>query len=239
MIPKRVSLVPVVGIPFTSAKNVNETYVAFDMLDPLKLLATKISDAHGIFKLNSIFRSWDKQQELRTKYENYEKLSVEEKKKVPFVPLAAFPGGSFHMAGRAIDVSIKDLNFKGVNQSDWLKKFWDLSAPLGFRPIIATPDASISEAWHFDYCGVWDKIRTKYSYNLAAKCAIIDIGNWNPKEDVNKIKNMFIQVQLLRLGYDIGGDIDGILGIKSTQALSKERLEKLSLDNIILALDKK
>jgi hypothetical protein len=236
MIPKRVSLVPIVGIPFTSSKAVNETYVAFDVIGPLKTLAEKVSQAGGTLKLNSVFRSWDKQQELRDKYEAYEKLVPEEKKKVPFVPLAAFPGGSFHMAGRAIDVSLKDLNFKGVAYKDQLKKFWDIAIPIGFRPINDQPTMDVSEAWHFDYCGVWDKVRTKYSYNLAAKCAIIDIGNWNPKESENKIKNMFIQAQLLRLGHDIGGTVDGILGLKSTAALTKEKLEKQSIDNIIMAL---
>jgi hypothetical protein len=238
MIPKRVSLVPVLGIPFTSQKAVSETYIAFDVLAPLKTLVDKITESHGVLKLNSVFRSWDKQQELRTKYEVYEALTAEQKKKVPFVPLAAFPGGSFHMAGRAIDVSIKDLNFKGIPQSGWLKKFWELSAPLGFRPIIDKPDASISEAWHFDYCGVWDKLRTKYSYNLAAKCAIIDVGNWNPNEKPDKIKNMFVQVQLLRLGHNIG-TVDGILGAKCVEALTKEKLNKESIDNIVLALIQK
>lgn len=232
------SLVPVVGIPFTSTKIVSETYVAYDVLEPIKLLSAKVIEQKGQFKLNSIFRSWTKQQELRTRYENYEKLSAEEKKKVPFVPLAAFPGGSFHMAGRAIDVSIKDLNFKDTYQADQLKKFWDIAIPLGFRPIIDKPDSTLSEAWHFDYCGPWDNVRTKFGYSLAAKCAILDIGNWNPKESESKVKSMFVQAQLLRLDYNIG-EVDGVLGTKSKQALAKEKLEKSNLDEIILKLSKK
>jgi hypothetical protein len=240
MVPKRVHLVPIVGLSFTSPKTVEEIYVTPDTFDGIKELAKKVVAEKGTFKLNTIFRSWDKQAALRQKYENYEKLSDAEKKKATFIPLAAPPGNSFHMAGRAIDVDVKNLNFFATPRDRWLAKFWSIAKPLGFRPIIDKPDLSISESWHFDFAGPWEAVRLKVGYGEAAKCAIIDVGNWNPNEKDDIIKKMFIQVQLIRLGHTQIGAVDGILGTKSIDAIKKLGINSnLPLENIILELNKK
>jgi len=194
-----------------------------DMEDALLELDGLVQDEGGNFYIIDLFRSWAVQAENRAKYVSGKKRAF-----------VAKPGGSFHSAGRAVDVSVKELEFPGVDKDDWLQKFWDLCKPLGFRPIIKIPDLGTSECWHFDFPGRdWNSAYDTLNYSEVAKCATLDVGEWDPAEDQSKVKNMFIQAQLIRLGeWDIG-KVDGVIGSKTKAALATygdpdaEELKKL------------
>lgn len=209
MVSKRSELVPAIGFKYTNPRTVSEVYLTPDTHLAVQELEKSVSAQGGELKINSIYRTWSKQQELFD-------LHAKEPKKYP---VASAPGKSFHQAGRAIDFAVKELNFKNVPKEKWLEKFWDLSKPLGFTPIINKPDLSIPESWHFDRLGEWAAVREKIGYLKTAQCAILDVGNWDPNEGLEKTKKLFIQSQLLRLGHFEIGEVDGILGKKSLAAL--------------------
>jgi len=234
----RPKLVKAFDFVFTSQKDSNDVLVTQDMYDALKKLELGIKDCGGELKINALSRSWEKQQHLV----DLHNADVEAHKLDPSKPIihayAAPPGGSYHQARRAIDISLGDLKFTGLEKKDWVSKLWSVYKPLGFTPIISSPDFGKSEAWHADYRGPWQHVRDKMGNVTAAKCAILDVGNWNPKESPSKVRNMFIQAQLLRLGqYDIG-DVDGIIGKKTQDAIRKLGIVEISLNSIALILSR-
>lgn len=196
-------------------------YVTPDFFEALKKLDKAIVAEGGKFFVTDLRRSWAKQAEARKKYEQGIKKAF-----------VAKPGGSFHNAARAIDISIQELDFPGIPKEDWLEKLWDLAIPLGFQPIIKIPDMRASEAWHFDYPGVdWLDAYEKLSYPQIAKCCILDIGDWDePNTSDDKKLKMFIQAQIIRLGlYEIG-KVDGIIGAKTTAVMKKMRIDPTNLE---------
>jgi len=205
------------------------SFISPDMFEALKILNIKIKSQKGNLYITDLFRSWETQKKAR---ENY--LS----KKGSYV---AEPGASFHNAGRAVDISVDELNFEKCKKEDWLKKFWDIALPIGFHPIIEKPDIKVSEAWHFDFPGTdWEKPYKKLSYSEVAKCAILDIGKWDDNVSSKETKKkMFIQSQLIRLGHYEIGKVDGIIGNKTRKVLSEYVSEGKDLDDIIEALKKK
>lgn len=185
-------------------------FVTPDMAEGLRKLEESVRLEGGTFLVIDLFRDWETQAENRKSYETG--------KKAAFV---AKPGGSFHNAGRAIDIQVKELNFSDINKDQWLKKFWDLAIPLGFRPIIRIPELGVSECWHFDFPG--DDWKTAYdalSYSEVAKCATLDVGEWDSTENKSKIQRMFVQSQLIRLGHYQIGKVDGIFGTKTNTVLN-------------------
>lgn len=213
MIPKRTILVSASEFLYTKKRPEEEVMVCPDVLDALRKLRDAVEKEKGTFKINSVFRTWAKQQEL---------FDLHKQDPVKYA-VASAPGKSYHQAGRAIDFAIQELNFPGLPKDKWLEKFWSLYKPLGFSPIIDKPEMDASEAWHADFVGPWISAFHRLGYLETAKCAILDVGNWDDKETESNVKNMFIQAQLQRLGYDIG-KADGVLGTKSLAALSKEKL---------------
>jgi hypothetical protein len=186
-------------------------FVCSDMFEALKQLDKLVSINKGQLLITDLFRSWDVQAKNREDYESG--------KKKAFV---AKPGGSFHNAGRAVDISVNELNFEGKEKGEWLKFFWGLAKPLGFYPIITLPDLGISECWHYDYPGkTWEKQYLKLDYAEVAKCATLDIGEWDPKVSPDKTKIMFLQSQLIRLQHYGIGKVDGILGPKTLKILKE------------------
>ena len=136
-------------------------------------------------------------------------------KKKAFSPA---PGGSFHEAGRAMDIDLATIGMS-------LAAFWDILNPMGLVPIIGTPNAKLSEAWHFDLRGshqlVYDyvgsgKVQATYSpYAQAARSAILAIG-----QNVDGVPDQgvaLIQSVLIRLGQD-PGPIDGVAGFRTKAA---------------------
>ena len=222
--PKRIELIAAVGFKYVKPRTVSEVLLTPDAHAALKELEKLITQARGQLKINSVYRSWAKQQELFDLHAKQPKV----------YPVASAPGKSYHQAGRAIDFAINELNFVGVTKEKWLDKFWDIAKPLGFTPIILKPNESESEAWHFDFKGCWSAVSEKIGYLKAAQCAILDVGNWNPNEDLVKEKRMFCQAQLLRLGFFEIGDIDGILGKKSIECLKKIGYDKNVTDIDVL-----
>ncbi|MEK6880644.1 MAG: M15 family metallopeptidase [Nanoarchaeota archaeon] len=217
--PKRIELVKVdrSKIPFSCKEE--DALLCPDVLAALYDLKKEIEKNKGTLKINSFFRTWAKQQSLVDLHNK----DVEANKKDPSKPIthayAAPPGNSFHMAGRAIDVDLHSLNFQGEAKTDWLKKLWDLAIPLGFNAIISKPDMNISEAWHFDHRGAWKIVCDKIGTKEAVKCSILDVGNWDPNEDIEKVKNRFIQAELIKLGrYELAKP-DGIIGNMTKKAL--------------------
>ena len=201
-------------------------YIAPDMFSALTLLDAKVCDFGGTLYITDLYRSWDVQKKARDDF-----LS---RKKKHFV---APPGGSFHNAGRAVDISIKELNFEGEDREEWLQILWDIAVPLGFSPIITIPDIDASEAWHLDFPG--DDWRIAYdclSYVEVAKCAILDIGAWNPRENKDTLESMYIQAQLIRLGkYEIC-KVDGIVGPKTNKVINDLGLFNCDKKDVIFHL---
>lgn len=248
MIPSRVELVQASGLLSSYKKKSNPTqrwdvsvfkenaYVCPDMLEALIQLDAAVTAQNGTLYITDLGRTWELQQKRREDYEKKIKPAY-----------AAVPGGSFHQAGRAVDFSTSELNFQGVPKEQWLKKFWDICRPLGFHPIISIPDLKKSECWHFDFPGkAWEAAyayKDKFSsdaidYTLIAKCCILDIGKWDPKENPDKVMKMYIQAQLIRLGkYEIG-TVDGILGQKSWKAVQSLSIMDTDLKQVSYLLSK-
>lgn len=226
---QRTKLVLCDNFSFTNKKPLEEKQLTPDTFEATKLLEQQIKAEGGTFLLNTCFRSWSKQQSLVD-------LHKQDPKKNAF---AAPPGGSYHQAGRSLDINIQKLNFPNVKKEDWLEKLWSMAIFLGFRPIIDKPDMNASEAWHFDYLGVWKSVRDKMGNVISAQCAILDVGNWDPNESPKKVRNMFIQSQLLRLArYEIG-KIDGLIGPKSLNAIKELGCLESDLDKVTLCLAQK
>lgn len=167
----------------------------------------KLKSRLPALRWSDLFRSYDMQKQSHDDF-------VSGKKKAFSPP----PGGSFHEAGRAMDI---DLGTIGMS----LPAFWDLLKPLGLAPIISTPNNKFSEAWHFDFRGshqvVYDyvasgKVQATYgAYAQAARSAILAIGqtvDGLPDHDY-----ALVQSALIRLGFD-PGPIDGVPGFRTKTA---------------------
>lgn len=235
---KRIKLIPATGInsSYKKRRNPNQrldigkfnskgqrgNFICPDMFESLKKLDLAVKEKQGNLYIIDLFRSWDTQAHARTAYEQGKKRAY-----------VAKPGGSFHTSGRAVDISVKELNFEGECKDDWLQIFWDLAIPLGFRPIIKIPDLSISENWHYDHPGKdWQEAYDKLSYSEIAKCCILDVGEWNSVVSQKKVLNMYIQAQLIRLGHYEIGKVDGYIGSKTLIALEKLNLTSLKNESI-------
>jgi hypothetical protein len=129
------------------------------------------------------------------------------------------PGGSFHEAGRAFDMDLSAIKIP-------LAEFWKIAAKHGLYPIIATPNAKASEAWHFDCRGSHELVYQHYKaghgknfkpYTAAAASGILSIGI---RVDAfgNNQKQAAMQSCLIRLGKNIG-NIDGLPGRRTQEAL--------------------
>ncbi|MCL5744833.1 MAG: D-alanyl-D-alanine carboxypeptidase family protein [Acidobacteria bacterium] len=161
-------------------------------------------------RLSDMFRSYEMQWQAHQDY-------ATRKKKAYSPP----PGGSMHEGGRAIDI---DLSSMGVP----LSKFWEIAKAHGFSPIIDKPEASRSEAWHFDCRGshnaVYEYVRSGKAgaamppYTQMASSAIAAIGV--ELDAVHDQDVAFLQSSLIRLGLD-PGRIDGVMGDRTTGALKE------------------
>ena len=226
--PKRVELIAAIGFQYTKTRTISEVLLTSDTLLSLRELDKAVKQQGGQLRINSVFRTWTKQQELFDLHEKDPKK----------YPVASAPGKSFHQAGRSIDFDVQHLNFVNVPKENWLRKFWDLCKPLGFSPIIDKPDLSMSESWHEDHMGVWKSVKDKLGYLIAAQCAVFDCGNWDPNVPPEVIKQTFIQCQLLRLGHFEIGKLDGVIGPKTKSVLSGLGIKDRDLGLIIEKIKK-
>lgn len=180
-----------------------------DMFLALKKLDISVKQKQGNLYITDLFRSWSTQHEARLKFESGQKESY-----------VSLPGSSFHNSGRAVDISVQELNFKNYSKDNWLEVFWDIAKPLGFYPIISIPAIDASEAWHFDFPGNdWGHAYKHLSYKEVAKCCTLDVGKWDPDTSKDIVNKMFLQSQLVRLRFYEVGKVDGIIGEKTKKAL--------------------
>lgn len=184
-----------------------------DFRDAIYAIRDKVAEMSGgkaQLVLSDLKRSYEMQYQAHMDYKTG--------KKKAFSPA---PGGSFHEAGRAMDVSLADL--KGLPGDNWLQTFWDICAEHGVMPIISKPISSKSEAWHFDCMGEFRAVYEKEGYKEAAKAAILDIGQ-QIDDDLEDDETQWVQGQLLAYGYEIG-KADGVIG-KNTKAAIRDIKEK-------------
>lgn len=161
----------------------------------------------GDLLLSDGHRTYDAQHQAHLDYVSHKKQAY-----------SPAPGGSFHEAGRAIDLDLNSLRIPLID-------CWHIVIPLGWFPIIKTPDTKLAESWHFEYRGPFQAFVQKYGYRTGAKAAIADIGQ-QVDEDPGKNAIMQLQWQLLRLNYlDCPDPIDGQRG-HSTELAINEALQK-------------
>jgi len=198
-----------------------------DMKMAIHQLAVALASRGGKFILSDLYRSYDMQFQAH--------LDWLTKKKKAFSPE---PGSSMHEAGRAFDVDLASLRMS-------LAEFWALAAGFGVVPIIAQPDKSISECWHFecrgshqlvlDYYQAGKGTNFKKPYAAMAASAIAATG---VKVDMFEGRMLGAQIQsaLIRLGHTIG-NLDGSPGPKTHTALASLQLDALQPAQQLAALE--
>ena len=179
-----------------------------DMYRAVMAISAELMSLGGSLELSDMFRSYDMQFQAHADY-------ISGKKKAYSPP----PGGSLHEAGRSMDIDLSKIKIT-------LAKFWEIAAKYGVFPIISEPNASTSEAWHFDCRGSHGIVYNYYkngkasnmpAYTAMAVSAILSAGI-QVDEFAGNNDEAFIQSGLIRLGYDIG-PIDGDIGKKTNAAL--------------------
>ncbi|SAL85987.1 hypothetical protein AWB68_07869 [Caballeronia choica] len=194
-----------------------------DMAAAIAGLANDVAAHGGKLVLSDLFRSYEMQLQSHLDYVNG--------KKKAFSPT---PGGSFHEAGRAMDISLSDLKMN-------LGAFWNLAKNWGVVPIVATPNSSLSEAWHFECRGSHQRVIDYYKdgkgdnfekpYTAGAASAILALGVHVVKFG-NAQKEAQLQASLIRCGYVIG-NLDGAIGPTTRAALASLGLSGASLDDAL------
>ncbi len=172
----------------------------------LHKLRSATEEAGGKLYVTEVYRSWMTQDKAHKDY-----LSGRKK---AFVAPA---GESFHQAGRAIDIDLTGLRGLASESGNTLLDFWNIAMKLGWRPIIGSPDAWASEAWHFEYPGDDWKYMVDFAPNkVAAKSAIYDTGQQDPMDSPQAAMVKFVQSQCNRLIGMAPGllwlEVDGRLG---------------------------
>lgn len=199
-----------------------------DMYAALMKLRAAVAAAGGALVLSDLYRSYDMQLQAHLDYTSG--------KKKAFSPP---PGGSMHEAGRAFDLDLSRIVRPG------LAGFWALAKAEGVVPIIAKPETSISEAWHFDRRGSHDLVHAYYqarkgtnfssAYTAMAASAIVSTGQ---KVDAlgDDPRTGYLQSGLIRLGQDIGS-MDGAIGPRTRKALAALGIApELPLDDQVAAV---
>jgi hypothetical protein len=184
-----------------------------DTATAMRALDAELRTKGGRLVLSDLFRSYAMQYHANQDYFSG--------KKTAYSPP---PGGSLHEAGRAMDIDLSKINMP-------LTDFWTMARKYHFSPIIDTPDVHLNEAWHFECRGSHAKVYDYYqsgkgtnmpSYTAMAVSAILSLRI--PVDRFSeRSKEALIQCALIRLGYDIG-EIDGILGEKTHDALREARI---------------
>lgn len=185
----------------------------------LLALSDAVAAAGGDFRVTECHRDVEVQRTAHQKYKNW----LEAKRPKPGTTgwnastmksaFVAEPGRSGHNAGRSIDIHIDALRFSGVTVRMQLDKLWEIAIPLGWKPIIKSPDEGASESWHFDYPGELSGVMSRLGYEQWALCGALLVGHGD-LQDYPAVT----QALLCRAGYDIG-KIDGAIGPKSIAAL--------------------
>jgi hypothetical protein len=240
MLPIRVPLVPVdSSIPSSYGRTGGtDKSIASAMLKPLVTLAAgqlvplaaqallklveQVRLAGGELRITDAYRSVETQAKARARYDRWHQAGWPAPGSVGWdaasmkADFVALPGRSFHNAGRAIDVHVRALSFPGVDANKQLDELWKIAIPLGWTPIIRTPNEAESESWHFDFLGDWKPVVERRGYEEAAIGAVLETGQNDAFPACGLHRR--IQSQLHRAGYDVGA-IDGLMGAKTTGGL--------------------
>lgn len=187
-----------------------------DMLSAIRQISSDLRVMKAQLVLSDLYRSYEMQLQAHLDY-------ATGKKKAYSPP----PGGSMHEAGRAFDMELSEL------RRVTLAAFWAVAKKCEVTPIIDTPSAGKSEAWHFDCRGSHGRVYDYYRagkadnfsspYRAMAASAIVSTGQKVDDLGVDPVPG-YIQSGLIRLGQEIG-DLDGRLGPKTRSAL-----EALTID---------
>jgi hypothetical protein len=174
-----------------------------DLKAAMARIGEDVAARGGRFAVSDLFRSYEMQLQAHLDYTSG--------KKKAFSPA---PGGRMHEAGRAFDVVISDLKMP-------LGDFWAIAKTHGVVPIIASPDPSQKECWHFECRGshqlVYDHYAAGKGRNMKPATAMAASGVLALGLRVDTFADLdaaAIQASLIRLGHDIG-NIDGAIGPKT------------------------
>lgn len=216
---------PLVAIPEFGANA-----VCVDWAKPGLLAWKKSVEARGgKLVANSLTRTCAQQDVLRAKYVAW----LNAGKPSPAVAAANKPGKSGHQAGFSIDAQTGGA-FPHEPANKQVDLLWETGKPHGFTPIIASPDETQSERWHFDQFGDWATVKAHLGYETTCLCGALDVGQAGEWQSDERL----VQALLLRLGYDIG-EPDGILGKRSLAALATLKIpfvKGASLEEAIISL---
>lgn len=188
-----------------------------DVADALLLLWEGVAAAGGELRVTELNRPVEVQAAARAKYLRW----VNDGKPRPHNPAIhknAFvspPGYSWHQAARAIDVHLKALNFKDIPYDKWLDRLWEIAIPLGWTPIIKSPNEGQTEAWHFNYFGPFQRVNDLQGDKEGAQAAALDIG----VDAYDRVKAHALQAQVWRTYRGDIGKLDGYIGSKTKEAL--------------------
>lgn len=172
-------------------------------------MALRASPKKGKLVLSDLFRSYDMQTQAHLDY-------VSGRKKAYSPPA----GASLHEAGRAFDLDLSQIKVT-------LADCWALGKPAGLVPIIDTPNAKLSESWHFECRGSHQRVYDYYKagkgtnfpkpYTAMAASAIVSAGIQVDKFGSGQV-DAYIQSCAIRLGATIG-NLDGQVGPKTRDGL--------------------
>lgn len=196
---------PLVPIPELGPHEV----CADDVRGPILAWKMAVEARGGVFHVNSLTRTALEQQSLRDAYVDW----LNGGKKAPAVAAANKPGRSNHQGGRAADVSTVGA-FPNAPKDRQVDLLWETGKPLGWTPIIAAPDETRSECWHFDFFGDWSGVRDHLGYDIACLCSALDVGQAGEWQSDDRL----LQALFLRAGFDVG-EPDGVFGRRSRKAL--------------------
>lgn len=190
-----------------------------DTAEALLALSEAVLAAGGDLRVTDCHRSVEVQRSARDRYERW----VAAGKPAPGSPrydsrtmksaFVAEPGKSNHNAGRAVDLHLSMLRFPGARSDEILDRLWSIARPLGWEPVIRSPDERASEAWHFDYWGPLAGVRSRLGYEQGALCGAILVGH-----GALSSYEAVVQSLLVRAGHSIG-EIDGVAGPRTRVAL--------------------
>jgi hypothetical protein len=191
-------------------------------------IAKELAQKGGKLILSDLYRTYEMQSQSHQDY-------IAGRKKAFSPP----PGGSFHEAGRALDLDLGSIKIK-------LADFWKIAEKHGMFPIIDEPKITASEAWHFDCRGSHQIVYHYYKdkkgnnfkpYTAAAASAILSTGVQVDKFE-SRQQEALIQSCLIRLGKEIG-NIDGQIGKRTRQALEELQVpfNPNRTDEMVLALE--
>lgn len=158
---------------------------------------------------------------------------------------AARAGESFHGCGMSVDIDVGALFCAGLirGSNAVLAKFWALASEHGWTPIIPEPDASRSEAWHFDHTGGLLPVRRLFEANhyLPAYDDVARVANALAGTlPVDNTEAAYVQARLTIGGFWCG-KIDGLIGAKTLAALKAAGVElpatRPTVANMVAALN--